>query len=165
MRTKSSTKPPKGNQNPHLQARLAYLYKAATYLSTHQPSQSSQPSVSSPALPRHLASQLRAVSLKSQLRLAQPIKRSLCNRCNTLLQDGSASVHMENESRSGVKPWADVLVIQCAMCEAVKRFPVGSKRQGKKGARESAKMEPVESTGDKAKVRGSELRMDRNRTT
>ena len=89
---------------------------------------------------RHLVSQLRSVSLKGQIRLSQALKHSICKRCDALLVPGStSSTRVENKSRGGKKPWADVLVITCHSCSAVKRFPVGAKRQPRRPHRASDK--------------------------
>ncbi|EON66342.1 hypothetical protein W97_05439 [Coniosporium apollinis CBS 100218] len=90
--------------------------------------------------PLYLASHIRSVSRKSQVRLSQDIKRSLCKRCDTLLIPGKTSdSKLANLSYEGRKPWADVLVIQCKTCGAEKRFPVGAKRQQRKAARQAQK--------------------------
>lgn len=87
---------------------------------------------------RHLISQLRSVSLKGQIRLSQAMKHSICKRCDALLVPGStSSTRVENKSRGGKKPWADVLIITCHSCGAVKRFPVGAKRQSRRPHRAS----------------------------
>ena len=79
---------------------------------------------------RQLVVQLRAISLKSQIRLSHAMKHTICKRCDTLLIPGSTCTsYMENNSRGGRKPWADVLVTTCAGCGTAKRFPVGAKRQ------------------------------------
>ena len=81
-------------------------------------------------LSRRLLSNLRAISRKGQIRLSPGIKRSICKRCETLLIPGSTSTHrVDNQSRGGKKPWADVLVVRCIACGTEKRFPVGAKRQ------------------------------------
>ena len=86
---------------------------------------------------RHLLSHLRGVSLKSQIRLSPAIKHSVCKRCDTLFMPGSTSTStIENLSKGGKKPWADVLVIRCDVCHAVKRFPVGARRQQKREQRQ-----------------------------
>lgn len=90
--------------------------------------------------PLYLASHIRSVSRKSQVRLSQDIKRSLCKRCDTLLIPGKTSdSKLANLSYEGRKPWADVLVIQCKTCGAEKCFPVGAKRQQRKAARQAQK--------------------------
>jgi len=87
-------------------------------------------------LSRRLISHLRGVSLKSQIRLSPDIKRSICKRCDTLLIPSStSSTRLENKSRGGKKPWADVLVIECKACGAEKRFPVGAKKQSRRPER------------------------------
>jgi ribonuclease P protein subunit RPR2 len=94
------------------------------------------------ALALQLGSQLRAVSLKAQVRLSPDMKRSICKRCNTVLIPGRSSTSfIENKSRNGKKPWADVLVIQCNFCGGQKRFPVGSTRQLPKAKRLSKEKE------------------------
>lgn len=82
------------------------------------------------ALSRQLVLHLRAISLRSQIRLSPAAKHAMCKRCDILLVPGSTSTsHMENKSRGGRKPWADVLVTTCTACGTSKRFPVGAKRQ------------------------------------
>jgi ribonuclease P protein subunit RPR2 len=91
-----------------------------------------------------LGSQLRSVSQKSQIRLSHDLKRSLCKSCNALLIPGqSSSTKIENKSKNGKKPWADVLLIECQTCGAIKRFPVGSKRQERKAERVKPKLDSV----------------------
>lgn len=88
------------------------------------------------SLARLYASHLRDVSLKSQIRLSPDIKRSLCRRCNTvLIPQVTSTSRVENHSRGGKKPWADVLVVRCNACRAEKRFPTGSKRQKRRTER------------------------------
>jgi len=85
------------------------------------------------ALSSQLLTHLRAISLKSVIRITPDIKHSICKRCDVLLIAGSsATVEMENKSRGGRKPRADVLVVTCVACGAAKRFPVGAKRQLKR---------------------------------
>ena len=77
-----------------------------------------------------LTSHLQAVSLKGQIRLSPAVKHSICKKCHAFLIPGSTmSSLIENKSRGGKKPWADVLVQRCNSCGATKRFPVGMKRQ------------------------------------
>ena len=79
---------------------------------------------------RQLVVQLRAISLKSQIRLSPAMKHTICKRCDSLLIPGSTCTsYMENKSRGGRKPWAEVLVTTCARCGTAKRFPMGAKRQ------------------------------------
>ena len=88
------------------------------------------------ALSRQLLAHLRSVSLKAQIRLSPTMKHSICKRCDLLLVPGSsATVSIENKSRGGRKPWADVLVMTCTACGTAKRFPIGAKRQLRKEER------------------------------
>jgi ribonuclease P protein subunit RPR2 len=135
----------------HLHSRISYLDQAATYLaSTEETSERAETVKRDPARQiqsthiqkcsrgiwpqsRNLLSQLRAVSLKSQIRLSSDLKRSFCRRCNTPLIPGKTSeIGITNNSRHGRKPWADVLVVECGFCGAVRRYPTGQKLQ--KGA-------------------------------
>ena len=94
----------------------------------------------SSGLALQLSSHLRGVSLKGQVRLSRDLKRSICKCCNTILIPGCTSTTtIENQSRGGKKPWADVLVIECSTCGSKKRFPIGSKRQTRKTAGPKAK--------------------------
>ena len=79
---------------------------------------------------RRLVSHLRTVSLKSQTRLSSSMKCSVCRRCETLLIPGLTSTFdMENKSRGGRKPWADVLIVTCKLCGTARRLPIGATRQ------------------------------------
>ncbi|KAG8528703.1 uncharacterized protein KY384_006390 [Bacidia gigantensis] len=75
-------------------------------------------------------SQLRSLSRKTLIRLTPEMKHSICKGCEVLLEPGvTSTTSLENKSRGGRKPWADVLVIKCKACGETKRFPVGAKRQ------------------------------------
>ena len=88
------------------------------------------------ALSRQLVVHLRAISLKSQIRLSPAMKHTICKRCDSLLVPGSTSTsYMMNNSRGGRKPWADVLVTTCTGCGTAKRFPVGAKRHLRRESR------------------------------
>ncbi|KAJ5887493.1 hypothetical protein N7495_007534 [Penicillium taxi] len=83
-------------------------------------------------LSRLYISQMRGVSLKSQTRLEVPVKRSFCKRCDTILTPGINCIHeVQNASRERKKPWADVLVIRCLVCDTEKRFPQTDRRSQK----------------------------------
>lgn len=119
---------PKGVPNKHLHARTTFLYQAATYLTLR----AGEPS----GLALQLASDLHAVSRKGQVRLSSELKRSVCKTCYAVLIPGrTATQTLENESKQGKKPWADVLVLACTVCGTKKRFPVGAKRPKKKSER------------------------------
>ena len=145
----------KGIPNKHLHARSSFLYQAATYLTlqttphcaaTTEVAQDNQTDCDATTKSRTrssialaLASDLQQVSRKGQLRLAVDLKRSLCKSCNTVLVPGSTATHaMENASKDGRKPWADVLVVTCGICSGQKRFPVGAAPRLKKSKRKAA---------------------------
>lgn len=110
-------------------SKILYLPKPETtkstgVLSAEYPIQTLQP------LSRRLVSDLRSVSRKTQIRLSPVIKHSTCKGCNTLLVEGSTySKEIENRSKGGKKPWADVMVQTCNTCGLAKRFPLTVERQ------------------------------------
>ncbi|KAF2829708.1 Rpr2-domain-containing protein [Ophiobolus disseminans] len=140
----SKVKPPKSKGIPskHLHARTTFLYQAATYLTLQTASnqavddpladdQASSQTRSPVAI--RLCSDLQQVSRKAQLRLSVHLKRTMCKRCNTVLVPGrTATQIVENLSKGGKKPWADVLVLKCTTCGGKKKFPVGATKQPKK---------------------------------
>jgi ribonuclease P protein subunit RPR2 len=82
------------------------------------------------SLSRQLLSHLSVVAEKSQIRLSSSLKHTICKRCNALLIDGSTCVNtVENASKGGAKPWADVFVRTCAACSCARRFPLAVERQ------------------------------------
>lgn len=88
---------------------------------------------------RKLLTDLRAVTLKSQIRISPDIKRTICKHCDTLLIEGqTCSSAVENKSKGGKKPWADVLVIRCHTCSREKRFPVDVQKQKRRSLRSLA---------------------------
>ncbi|KAK7756608.1 hypothetical protein SLS62_001445 [Diatrype stigma] len=90
------------------------------------------------AVSRRLLSDLRACSLKTQIRLSPSMKQTICKYCDTLLIEGDTSTSVvENQSKGGKKPWADVLVVKCNTCGGVKRFPVQAPRQQRRPVREA----------------------------
>jgi ribonuclease P protein subunit RPR2 len=132
----SKVKPPKakGIPNKHLHARSTFLYQAATYLTL----QTTTPDIARKHSPLalQLGSDLQQVSRKGQLRLAIDLKRSMCKSCNTILIPGrTATQEIQNPSKGGKKPWADVLVLTCNICGGEKKFPVGAKKQLSKAKR------------------------------
>lgn len=87
-------------------------------------------------LPLYLTTHLKQVALKSQIRLHPNIKRQACKVCSTVLIEGeTCTKRIENLSRGGRKAHADVMLVECGICGAAKRFPVGAKRQRRKGER------------------------------
>src|SRR5450432_1459596 len=122
--------------NKLLLNRVSYLYQAAAYLVTREQQTVEQnatkldgvepkvtpldgvtlsaakqelSNVSPSRLSRKLLSDLRSVSLKTQIRLSPAIKHTICKRCDIMLIEGSTCTNMvENRSKGGKKPWADV---------------------------------------------------------
>jgi ribonuclease P protein subunit RPR2 len=151
--TMSKVKLPKSKGIPskHLHARTTFLYQAATYLTLQTASNRaltdataddveaqthSRGSQTVSPLAVRLCSDLQQVSRKAQLRLSVDLKRTMCKRCNTVLVPGrTATQAVENMSKGGKKPWADVVVLECTTCGGKKRFPVGAKKQAKKATR------------------------------
>lgn len=139
---------PKGSKgknvpNRHIHARLSYLHQASSYLFPARkgenlggvecaPGQVEEHPVQEGvdhAQSRHLLSQLRAVSLKSQIRLAPHVKQTMCKRCNSLLVAGTTSTDtIVNESRGRNRSQGDVLVVRCVFCENQRRIAVGQLR-------------------------------------
>ena len=137
------------NRTKH--SRVSYLFQAATYLamnrhsndnglSQHEEAEDSYTKVEHPrrslGATRRLLSDLRNVSLKAQLRLSPAMKHTVCKNCDTLLIDGSTCLNsVENKSKGGKKPWADVWLRQCAFCGAERRYPVAAERQPRRPKR------------------------------
>lgn len=95
-----------------------------------------------PNLSRAYISNLRGISLKTQLRLPQEVKRSFCKRCDTLLVPGvNCTEEIRNASRDGRKPWADVRVVRCTTCFTEKRYPQTERRGRKLAERRKEKQE------------------------
>jgi ribonuclease P protein subunit RPR2 len=134
-----------GVPQKHLHSRISYLHQAAAYLASVEgmlrplisveaaprPVHSNSPMKSTSSAynqSRNLLTQLRAVSLKSQIRLTPELKQSFCRRCDGLLVPGKTSdMTIANSSRHGNKPWADILLVKCSFCGAIRRFPIGQK--------------------------------------
>lgn len=85
---------------------------------------------------RKLLTDMRAITQKSVIRISPRIKRSICKYCDSLLIDGQTSSSVvENKSKGGRKPWADVLVIRCHTCGREKRFPINAPTQKRRQLR------------------------------
>ncbi|KAI5464156.1 RNAse P Rpr2/Rpp21/SNM1 subunit domain-containing protein [Mariannaea sp. PMI_226] len=153
----AKAKGPPGVQNRHIYNRASYLYQAAAYLaSQHDPSISANPKLPSAGkdehsvptqnptgnstlqnMSRQMISSMRAVTQKSQIRQSPALKRTICKYCDTLLVEGrTCSSTVENASKGGRKPWADVLRIQCKTCGKFKRFPIGAMKQKRRALRQ-----------------------------
>ncbi|KAH6679141.1 RNAse P Rpr2/Rpp21/SNM1 subunit domain-containing protein [Halenospora varia] len=141
-------------QNKILYSRISYLYQAASYLAAQQesskenatdgqsnnggiPTDSNTPSeVSLGSAATRLASDVRIVSQKAQIRMSPAMKQSICKSCNTMLIEGSTCMSkVENCSKGGKKPWADVFVRRCNTCGFEKRYPVGAQKQKRRPQR------------------------------
>ncbi|EKD14620.1 uncharacterized protein L3040_000144 [Drepanopeziza brunnea f. sp. 'multigermtubi'] len=152
---KVSTAKAKSSRVPNkaIYSRVSYLYQAAAYMAAQQehcksaesqttkgndyaePDGSSAESLKPlfQCASRRLVAEFRAVSHKALLRISPAMKHSICKGCDTMLIDGSTCTNeIENRSRGGKKPWADVLVRKCSTCGLAKRFPVAAKRQKRK---------------------------------
>jgi ribonuclease P protein subunit RPR2 len=134
-----------GVPNKHLYSRVSYLCQAANYLDlAHRGLKTNDNSLVSSGSSRQMIAHLQNVALKSQLRVSSSVKHSFCKLCHVILREGSTlSSYIENNSRGGKKPWADVLVHECTQCGAKKRFPVGAKRQARRIKRETKGQEEV----------------------
>ncbi|KAM0439573.1 hypothetical protein ACHAPT_000665 [Fusarium lateritium] len=169
----AKVKEPKGVQNRTIYSRASYLYQAASYLASqnrqHGQDVSSKSSTSAhehsaPAstaneqratqnMSRHVASSLRAVSLKAQIRQSPAMKQTICKFCDTLQVEGETCTStVENASKGGRKPWADVLTIRCKTCGNVKRYPVSAPRQKRKTLRGPKPDEPMDDISNEAKT-------------
>ncbi|KAI9056118.1 hypothetical protein LZ554_001046 [Drepanopeziza brunnea f. sp. 'monogermtubi'] len=167
--------------NKAIYSRVSYLYQAAAYMAAQQehcksaeaqttegndhaepaPVGSSAESLKPlfQGASRRLVAEFRAVSHKVLLRISPAVKHSICKGCDTMLIDGSTCTNeIENRSRGGKKPWADVLVRKCSTCGLAKRFPVAAKRQKRKqhrGIPEELAMEAEPFDGYAAGEKGS----------
>jgi ribonuclease P protein subunit RPR2 len=149
-----------GVQNRAIYSRASFLQQAATLLSlsAHRevsatskgdlsPSQTrlvvEGPSETSPpndfqlqGMARRLATDMRSVSLKTRIRLTPTVKQAICKFCDSILIEGhSCTSTVENRSRGGKKPWADVLVRRCHTCGRERRYPVSAEKQKRKTER------------------------------
>ena len=100
-------------------------------------------------LPLQLNAHLRSVAQKAQIRLSQDLKHAICKICNSSLIEGETYLRsIENLSKGGRKPWADVLVLKCCACGACKRFPIGAKKQKRKSLRDAERTTGSETASD-----------------
>ena len=112
-------------------------------------------------LPLLLSNHLTQVARKSQIRLQPSTKHQICKRCHTLLSKGTTSrKYTENLSKGGKKPQADMLVVECAACGALKRLPTGARRQKRKGKR--SKVQPDMREGDANAKEDEIVKVDEN---
>ena len=142
-----------GVPNRSIYCRISFLHQAATYLALpkQQPRegsrcadpvsnevQPSQPHVPLTGMARRLAADIRDISLKSRVRVSPAMKQTMCKNCDTVQIEGqSCSLYVENKSKGGKKPWADMLVRKCHTCGKEKRYPVNAPRTKRKTLRGS----------------------------
>ncbi|CAG9995846.1 unnamed protein product [Clonostachys byssicola] len=160
----AKAKGPAGVSNRHIYSRVSYLHQAAHYLAlsaTPKTAAAGNPQVArdksattpnqTPSaemnLSRQYLSNMRSVSLKAVIRQSRDMKQEVCKFCDTLQIDGeTCHSTVENLSKGGRKPWADVLVVRCASCGHAKRYPVSAPKQKRKSLRDSKKDSEKEAT-------------------
>ncbi|KAK1252645.1 hypothetical protein MKX08_003832 [Trichoderma sp. CBMAI-0020] len=87
-------------------------------------------------LSHQVISDMRSVSLKAQIRQGPSIKQTVCRYCDAVQIEGkTCHSTVENRSKGGRKPWADILVTRCDTCGNVKRYPISTPRQKRKALR------------------------------
>lgn len=135
--------------NKAVHSRVSFLFQAASYLATSQPSDKDIEQSTKQAaarvetveatpnpISRRLASDLRSVTLKAQLRISPQMKQAICKNCDTILIDETTCTsEVENKSKGGKKSWADVLARKCNTCGVVKRYPLTAPRQKRRHLR------------------------------
>ncbi|KAJ1335690.1 ribonuclease P protein subunit RPR2 [Microdochium nivale] len=137
--------------NRPIYARMSFLYQAAAYLSNHAGPEGTADSSAEEdatiiintagntigpdskmreALSRRYMTDMRSTSKKAQISMSPALKHTICKYCDTLLVEGqNSTTTIENLSKGGRKPWADMLIISCRTCGGFKRFPVHAPRQ------------------------------------
>ncbi|RFU81585.1 rnase p rpr2 rpp21 subunit domain-containing [Trichoderma arundinaceum] len=87
-------------------------------------------------LSHQVISDMRSVSLKAQIRQSPSIKQTICRYCDSVQIEGkTCGSTVENLSKGGRKPWADVLATRCDTCGNVKRYPISAPRQKRRPLR------------------------------
>jgi ribonuclease P protein subunit RPR2 len=77
------------------------------------------------------------------------MKQRICKFCDAVLIEGdSCASSVDNKSKFGKKPWADVLVRKCNTCKRERRYPIGSTRQKRKTLRAASKAKPQDRNTD-----------------
>ena len=150
-----------GVVNRHIYTRASYLYQAANYLADsshqtrHESDHSTKDDTRQAKATRNLSRQLNAdcklVCQKSVLRQNPKMKRTTCKICSTTLVEGETSQSVvENPSKGGKKPWADLLVVNCLICGHAKRYPVSARKQTRKHFRQTVKTQTASGKEDEA---------------
>jgi ribonuclease P protein subunit RPR2 len=152
--------------NRHIYSRASYLFQAAEYLAKCRnqrqavvtKDESRNQTVSQPNVPdvaqleqrassntaRQMLAEVRSMTLKAQLRQSSSMKRATCKYCDSMLVEGqTCRSHIENHSKGGKKPWADVLVMECQICKNAKRFPISAVRQKRRHLRSTTSQPAV----------------------
>ncbi|ROT37529.1 Rpr2-domain-containing protein [Sodiomyces alkalinus F11] len=149
-----------GVQNRHLYTRVSYLHQAACRLATlghdrpdrtknEQGSKENDDSVTQ-NMARLLVEDLRAVSRKVLIRPTPAMKRTMCKICDTVLVEGrTCFTTVENHSKGGRKPWADVMAMRCTVCGHIKRFPANCPRQKRRPFRVPGEEPPTLDDADR----------------
>src|SRR5690242_1032960 len=105
-------KAPSKISNRAVFSRMSYLYQAASLFATaevknrpaEEKSTSKNGDLGARNMARRLASDMRAIGLKTQARIDPSIKQSICKYCDTLLIEGqTCTSFVENESKNGNK--------------------------------------------------------------
>lgn len=128
-------------QNRPLYSRISFLQQAATYLTEASRAAEKEPAAKqkrprAEGAARRLVTDMRSVSLKARIRLSPAVKHAMCKYCDALLIEGkTCTTVVENKSKGGRKPWADMLVRKCHACGNVKRHPLNSPRQQRRSRR------------------------------
>jgi ribonuclease P protein subunit RPR2 len=139
-------------KNRHLYSRVSFLYQAAVHLREAAALRIEDHGVEAVrgmetyrkfrgnrGMARRLATDLRVIALKTQIRLSPTMKGKICRGCDGILIDGlTCSVTVENKSKGGWKSWADVMVWTCKSCKREKRYPVSAPRQVRRSYRHAA---------------------------
>ena len=127
---------PSGSYRDQVAPKLGTTSASGAHTSTGKPSHLAFTTPRSGGLSTHFVSHLRQVAQKSLIRVHPNIKHTICRTCSAVLIEGhSCKKYIENLSRRGSKPHADVLVLECVACGAKKRFPVGASKQLRKASR------------------------------
>lgn len=176
-----------GIQNRHIYSRASYLYQAASYLANcaHQTikttkseddqddARKDEQSVAADGdsfahskqerkaiihLSHQVISDMRSVSLKAQIRQSPAIKQTICRYCDAVQIEGkTCHSTVENLSKGGRKPWADILITRCDTCGNVKRYPISAPRQKRKSLRVPETSRREESSAASEPVSAPEL--------
>ncbi|KAF3354769.1 hypothetical protein VDGD_01779 [Verticillium dahliae] len=154
---KAKKKPSENVQNRQQYTRINYLHQAAAYLAVqnaaktsaqgfdkHSPSAMTE-DAKNPGhenVARRLVADISAVSKKVVIRPTPAMRRTVCKACDAFLIEGhNCTTTIENLSKQGRKPWADVMVMKCHTCGHAKRFPVNCPRQKRRALRGDASLD------------------------